>query len=101
MFNKKLLLIISLSLLISLGIASAAPSFEENSTWQSNITEVQQGSTNLGDIDNDGDLDLILIGVGVSNHAKVYTNNGTTFNENTTWQNNLTNMYKSSTNCFE
>jgi len=64
----------------------------ENSTWQGNLTGVgRSGSISLGDADNDGDLDLDLTGYDGSNeNAKIYTNNGTTLTENSTWQGNLT-----------
>ena len=72
----------------------------ENSTWQNNLTAVEWGALALGDIDNDGDLDLALygctnsagdLGSGCESRiAKIYINNGSTLTENTTWQNNLT-----------
>ena len=66
-------------------------SFVENQTWEGNLLDLDWGSASLGDIDNDGDLDLIIMGQGVSRtpHTKVYTNNGTSFVENQTWENNL------------
>ncbi len=66
----------------------------ENSTWQANLTRINthtfQG-TALGDIDNDGDLDFALTGEGYtpSRVTKIYINNGTTLNENSTWQEGL------------
>jgi PGF-pre-PGF domain-containing protein len=76
----------------------------ENQTWQQNLVSVNRGSMSLGDIDNDGNLDLTLIGCnnGGGNSvcngyvSKVYINNGTTFIENSTWQQNLTGAYMSS-----
>ncbi len=73
----------------------------ENSTWQQNLTGVNRGSSTLGDLDNDGDLDLISTGcsngggAGTCNsyHAFVYINNGTSLIENSTWQQNLTGIY--------
>ena len=57
--------------------------FNENLIWEQNLTKLRSGSAALGDIDNDGDLDLILSRIS---NSRVYENNGTTFNENSTWQ---------------
>ncbi len=66
----------------------------ENTAWQSNLTGVEYSDNVLGDIDNDGDLDLILTGQSAAGLiSKVYINNGTSLVENTTWQSNLTNIY--------
>ena len=80
--------------------------FTENSTWQNNLTAVGWGATAFGDIDNDGDLDLVLGGcTNVSDQGlscnediitKIYINNGSTFTENSTWQENLTGVFDSS-----
>ncbi len=70
----------------------------ENSTWQSNLTGSNyHNAAVFGDIDNDNDLDLIEIGCDVGNLAvctiadktRVYINNGTSFEENSTWEQNL------------
>ncbi len=64
----------------------------ENSTWESNLTSLGYGSLALGDIDNDGHLDLVALGDlgGGTGDVKIYINNGTTLNENSTWESNLT-----------
>ena len=79
----------------------------ENSTWEQNLTAVSYGSIALGDIDNDGDLDLALSGCeGQAQYVEgclegsrivtlIYINNGTTLTESSQWQNNLTGVYRS------
>lgn len=42
---------------------------------------ISSSSLDWGDYDNDGDMDLALIGSGSSRIAKVYQNNGTSFSE--------------------
>jgi hypothetical protein len=77
----------------------------ENQTWQQNLTAVRYGSLSLGDIDNDGDLDLASSGCnGDARYVrscdsgnistKIYINNGTTFTESSIWQDNLTAVYQ-------
>jgi len=56
----------------------------ENQTWQQNLSGGGDDSAAFGDIDNDGDLDLILVGGTI-----VYINNGTTFIENSSWHNEI------------
>lgn len=66
-------------------------SLNTNITWQWNLSKVYDSSLALGDIDNDGDLDLGLIGWdGTTRIAKIYTNNGTSFSDSIQWGWNLT-----------
>jgi len=66
-------------------------SFIESSQWEQNLTPVYWGSLALGDINNDGKLDLGLVGSSDNGRiAKIYINNGTSFVENQQWQNSLT-----------
>ena len=68
----------------------------ESQQWRQNLTNSWKGSVSLGDVDNDGDLDLAMTGTNDNGKiAKVYINNGTTFTENQTWQQNLLPSYES------
>ena len=88
--------------------AKAQPYLEENLTWEQNLTAVAGSSATFGDINNDGNLDLVAIGCdsgevgqGCTSYAsKIYINNGTTFLENSTWQSNLTGIREGSNNHF-
>jgi hypothetical protein len=63
----------------------------ESLQWQSNLTGIYSGSIKLVDINNDGKLDLALIGKTSSTRiAKIYLNNGSTLTESLQWQSNLT-----------
>lgn len=61
--------------------------FKEDLSWETNTTNLGYGSLSLGDIDNDGDLDFVAMGDqgGEKGIVKIFTNNGTTFNEALTW----------------
>jgi len=79
-------------------------SLVENQTWESNLTGVGYGSLALGDINNDGKLDLSISGCTTGTNwgcdgnviSKVYLSNGTSFVENNQWENNLTGVFDSS-----
>lgn len=65
----------------------------ENSTWQENLTAVHFASLIFGDLDSDGNNDLVSIGRHVAFHSKIYINNGTSLVENTAWEQDLTNVH--------
>ena len=63
----------------------------ENSTWEQNTTNLGYGSLGLGDVNNDGKLDLAALGdIGSgTGDVQIYINNGSSFNENSVWEENL------------
>jgi len=67
-------------LLFALILISANRIFAQQFTEQASITlqAVDAGSVIWGDYDNDGDLDILLVGFDSGNysHAKIYRNNG-------------------------
>jgi hypothetical protein len=73
-------------------------SLVESTQWQNQLEGVQRGNIAFGDINNDGKLDLVLSGYkeSVTEVTRIYINNGTTLNENSTWEQGLTQMGESS-----
>src|SRR3989344_411329 len=65
--------------------------FNENSDWETNLSNIDAyaGSVVLGDVNNDGKLDLALVGASPSTNNGVYINNGTTFVKDSTWLSSL------------
>jgi len=70
-------------------------SLVESEEWGGNITQVGRSAAAWGDVDNDGDLDLIITGTvdGNLGVSKIYTNNGTSLIENHTLQQDLSDIY--------
>ena len=97
-FSKKVhILILFYLFLLSSSSVYANTYLFENSTWEGDLTAVQWASQAWGDVDNDSDMDLALIGctsLSGSNCdgylSKIYINNGINLTENPTWQANLT-----------
>jgi hypothetical protein len=56
----------------------------ENLNWESNISNLGYGSLALGDINNDGRLDLVALGDvgGGIGDVQIYINNGSSLIEN-------------------
>lgn len=68
-----------------------------NSSWQQSLTPTWNGAIDLGDINNDGLLDLLITGQSdVGRISRIYLNNGTSFNEDNVWEQNLIALWKSS-----
>ncbi len=84
--------------LISKVYLNNGSAFKENISWEQELTGVYGSSTTLVDVDNDGKLDLFLVGDSGSGYiAKAYINNGTSFIENSTWEQNLLGVELAST----
>ncbi|HII15657.1 MAG TPA: hypothetical protein HA362_05070, partial [Nanoarchaeota archaeon] len=69
-------------------------SLNYNLTWSQNLTAVGRSSIAIGDIDNDGDLDVIIAGssdYSTADATRVYINNGTVLVANQSWQQNISN----------
>ena len=65
-----------------------------NLSWSQNLTAVGRSSIAIGDIDNDGDLDIIIAGssdYSTADITRVYINNGTSLVANQNWQQNISN----------
>src|SRR5688572_14786650 len=97
MSKWKLFVYILFVLMFLTNLSYANTYLTENSSWSSGLTGLQWSSVVAGDLNNDGTPDLVQIGctgsiatVCQGYLVKVYTNNGTSFSENSTWQSNLT-----------
>ncbi len=79
-------------------------SLVENEQWEQNLVSSAIGSIALGDIDNDGRLDLAQTGSMIESPyriAKIYINNGTSFEENSEWETELTPVRSSSVSLID
>jgi len=82
-----ILLLFFIVILVFLNSVSATQTYlNENRTWYQSLTNISSGTLVFGDIDNDGDLDLVASGTkGTPNmDIKVYANNGASLIENKT-----------------
>lgn len=97
MAKRGTILLFCLVLIILISSAYSGPGFTESTQWEWNLTGVTESSVSLGDVNNDGWLDLALTGYTGSEYiAKIYINNGTSLEENHTWQENLSGVAYSS-----
>jgi hypothetical protein len=96
---KRGIIILFLVIIFS-SFVNAQPYLNESSVWQQNLTfdTSYHKASAFGDIDNDGDQDMVhigcdggdLLGSCTTPSSRVYVNNGTSLVENQTWQQNLT-----------
>ena len=71
------------------------PAFRFNTTFGNNITGISRSSIAVGDINNDGLLDMVLMGMNITNRTpiamtNVFINTGTNLARNTSWEVNIT-----------
>ncbi|MBW2973644.1 VCBS repeat-containing protein [Candidatus Woesearchaeota archaeon] len=76
--------------LIKVYINNGSGVLNNESSWSDNMSGVYYGSIDLGDLNRDGLLDLILTGsASGQNFAQVYINNGTKFKDDNTWSQHI------------
>lgn len=75
----------------SLVYLNTGETFVEDEDWEWELASLADGTVTVGDIDNDGDMDLILVGDqgGANTLTRVYLNEGDTFIEDETWSENI------------
>lgn len=88
--KRTLILLFAIIYFVLISICvSSSPTFIENTTWEQNITTLTRSTAIWGDIENDGDMDLVLSGCtsllcnnSNSDRVYVYTNNLSSLTEN-------------------
>ena len=98
---KSLLTLVFIVSLLCLSLVSAA-TLVEDATWEQDLAQLHASSVAWGDVDGDGDADLALTGCSEISceestiQAYIYLNTGTSFEESSAYESNLTGVYNAS-----